>query len=611
MKIKLRYFILFITLVSLFSACDKQLDIAPKNIISNDQVFSNTSAITAYLASLYTAMPMEDFNFSANNGFNSWSSGNTTAHASGEAISCEPRGDVGDGTWWNWWANGYQTIRNLNSFINNIPKANLTADMKQAYLGEAMFIRAYDYFGLVKRYGGVPIIRAVQTFTGGNLDALQVPRNTEAEVYDFIASQLDSAALLLPATNERGRANKSVALAFKSRAMLFAGSIAKYGSVQINGQVGIPSSSAEKYFKAAFDAANAVIQSGKYSLYNAKPDKVDNFTSLFIETTNNPEVILVKDYHYPELVHSYDCWNLPFGVRGPWGYGSRVNPTLEMAEEYEYVDGTPGTLKLVDGAGKPIEYSDPTDLFKNKDPRCMATIIIPFGTFKGSVIDIQAGVIDDAASASNGSVYGRKLVTVGDYNQMYDANSHSVSSTGTQKIITINGIGGNERSLTGLYIRKYLNYNMDKSQAFGWNSTQSWIDIRYAEVLLNYAEAAIELGDVQDAKTAVNQIRTRAGIALLSDGEITRDRVRHERTVELAFENQHLWDIRRWHTADQLILNKKFSGILPYYDLQTHAYVFARGLVGNQLTFGPKLYYEQIPSDEIQRNPKLVQNPLY
>ena len=179
------------------------------------------------------------------------------------------------------------------------------------------------------------------------------------------------------------------------------------------------------------------------------------------------------------------------------------------------------------------------------------------------------------------------------------------------KIISINGVGGSERSITGLYIRKYLDYNRDKSQAIYWKSTQSWIDIRYGEILLNYAEAAIELGDVPNAKIAVNQIRDRAGIAPLTDANVTRDRIRHERTVELALENQHYWDIRRWHTADQLILNKKFSSILPYYDLQAEAYVFSRGLTGNQLTFWPKLYYEKIDPSEIQKNPKLIQNPLY
>ncbi len=615
MKAKL---ILTLALVGTFISCEKQLEILPRNIISADQVFSNESAITAYMASLYTALPIEDFNFSANNGFNNWSSGVTPSHASGESLSCEPRGDVGDGTWWNWWMganntnDAYATVRNANSFISNVPIANLTEEKKKLYLGEAMFIRAYDYFALVKRYGGVPLIRSAQNFNGSNLEDLQVPRNTEKEVYDFISSQLDSAVILLPETSERGRANKMVALALKSRAMLYAATVARYGSVQLNGLVGIPSTDATGYFQQAFDAAKMVIESGKYSLYNVKADKAENFADLFLNTTANPEVLLVKDYHFPEMVHSFDMWNLPYGVRGAWGYSSRMNPTLELVENYEYVDGSEGTLKIVDNGGDPIHYANPADIYKDKDPRLLATVVMPFSTWRGTTIDVQAGIIDDAtAEAATSTVYNRKTVTTGDFNKLYNPSTHTISGDGTKKIISTNGIGGGERSITGFYNRKYMNYNMAPNQAIGWNSTQSWIDIRYGEVLLNYAEAAVELGNVDEARIAVNAIRDRAGIVQLTNADVTVDRVRHERQVELALENHKYWDIRRWHIGDQLIVNKKFTALYPYFDLQAGDYVFTKVPVGNVLTFWPKLYYEKIDPIEIQRNPKLKQNPLY
>lgn len=615
MKTKRIYTLLMLILLW---SCDDQLDILPKNILTNDQVFSNESAITAYMASLYTALPIEDFNFSANNGFNNWSSGVTPSHASGEALSCEPRGDVGDGAWWNWWIgnnnanDAYATIRNVNSFIENVPDANLTEEKKLTYLGEAMFLRAYDYFALVKRYGGVPLITKPQNFTGDNLDELQVSRNTEKEIYDFISSQLDSAALLLPVNSERGRANKNVALALKSRAMLYAATEAKYGSVQLNGLVGIDASAATGYFQQSFDAATKVIESNKYSLYNADPDKVKNFADLFLNMNGNAEVLLVKDYRFPEMVHSFDMWNLPYGVRGAWGYSSRMNPTLELVELFEYTDGSQGTLKITNNDGSPIKYTNPADIYLNKDPRCLATVVMPFSTWRGTVIDIQAGVIDDATAEGNvATIYGRKTVTTGDYNKLYNTSTHKIDDAGTQKVITTNGIGGGERSITGFYNRKYMNYNMPPNQAIGWNSTQSWIDMRYAEVLLNYAEAAIELGDVANARTAVNLIRARAGIVLLSDGEVTVSRVRHERQAELALENHKYWDIRRWHIGDQLIVNTKLTALYPYYDLQASAYVFTKVPVGNILTFWPKLYYERIDPSEIQKNPKLVQNPLY
>jgi len=614
MKYLLKYIFTCIVTAMFLSSCERDLNILPENIISNKQVFSNESAVLAYLATLYANLPMEDFNFSAMNGFIGWSSGLTTAHCSGEALDFNFEGNLGDGTWFNWWSGGYSAIRDVNNFITNLSSANLTSDEKRAYLGEALFIRGYDYFGLVKRYGGVPIIKNVQTYSGGDISPLQVPRNTEQEVYDYIGSQLDSAAMLLPTISDRGRANKYVALALKSRVMLYAATEAKYGSVQLNGLIGIPALTANTYFLSAFNAADSVIKSGLYALYDKYPNnKVENFTDLFLDDdpTSNHEIILERDYFYPQLTHSYDMWYLPCGVMGPWGYGSQMDPTLELVEDYENVDGTPGILKVTDNNGNPIEYTNPTDIYKNKDPRCMATMIMPFSMWQTAEIDVQAGIIDDSTVDQTATVYGRKAVTTGDYNKMYNVNSHAIDPNGTQKIISINGIGGSERSITGFYIRKYLNFNMPQSQAWGRQSTQSWFDIRYAEVLLNYAEAAIELGNVSDAKWAVNQIRNRAGIAELTDSEVTRDRIRNERTVELAFENQHYWDIRRWHIADKQIKNKYFTGLYPYYDLQHHAYVFTKVPVSQPYTFLPKLYYEEIDPSQITTDPKLVQNPLY
>ncbi|MEQ8421653.1 MAG: RagB/SusD family nutrient uptake outer membrane protein [Arenibacter algicola] len=610
MKNKFIYIVIIACSLSIYS-CDDDLEIPPKNIISAEQVFTNELAVQAYLANLYIQAPIEGFNFSANNGFNNWSSGVTTAHASGEALSEGPRGNVGDGNWWQWWSAGYKAVREVNGFISNIAETELSEEQKQAYTAEAKFIRAYCYFGLVKRYGGVPIITEVQMFNGDNLDELQLSRNTELEVYSFIGEQLDEAIDMLPETNESGRANSFVAQALKSRVMLYAATLAKYAEVDLDGVVGIPSSEANRFFKASYDAAKNVIESGNYQLWDVTADKIENYTSLFIETEGNPEVIFKREYKFPDLTHSYDLWNLPFGVRGPAGYSSRMNPTLEMVEKYEYIDGSEGTLKMTDPSGVPIHYDNPMDLFVDKDPRCLATVIVPFSPWQETTIDVQKGIIDDLAISSNLTVYGRNAVTTGGYNNLYNPTTHTIDENGTLPVITINGVGGSERSVTGFYIRKYMDYNKDKSQAFPWNSTQSWIDIRYGEVLLNYAEAAFELGEIPDAKWAVNLIRERAGIAELSDAEVTLDRVRHEREVELAFENHYYWDIRRWRTGHNLIETKRYNAIHPFYDLQADDYVFARQEMWFDMTFYFQLYYEKIPVGAIEANPKLIQNPLY
>jgi starch-binding outer membrane protein, SusD/RagB family len=601
----LNVYITFVIVAVCLTACDKDLDIAPKNIITNEQVFSNESAIKAYLVSLYNALPIEDFNYGAGTGFNAWP-GTPTATASFEAIRClqDNPSSVGDGTWWNWWSDAFKAIRNVNNFLDNIPSASLTDTEKSELTGEAKFLRAYYYFGLVKRYGGVPIIKTVQNFTGDNLDELQVPRDKEKDVYDFIATDLDDAASALPSTSEeRGRANKYVALALKSRALLFAASISKYGSVQLNGIVGIDASNANTYWQAAFNAAKEVINSGIYSLYNNDTDKSENFRLMFLDnSTSNTESIFAKDFSYPDKTHSYDCWNLPYSVRCSAGYSSRLNPTLQLCEEFEYVDGSDGTLKISDANGNFIKYKNATDLFTNKDPRFFATIIAPFTEWKGSVIDVRAGIIDN-----------EKTITAGDYSNLYDTINHVTSSTTGMHIIGQNGIGGGggEVSMTGFYARKYLNSNYDRSYVGTWKSYTSFIDMRLGEIYLNYAEAAIELGDVTNATWAINQIRDRAGIKLLEESDVTRDKIRHERLVELALEGHKYWDIRRWRIADNLINNSKAIALLPYYDVQSRTYIFKEESVGYSLTFFTKLYYEKLGTSEISKNPQLVQNPNY
>jgi hypothetical protein len=626
MKNFVKYILIFIATAIVFCSCEDELTIPPVTILSSQQVFSSEGGILAYMVSLYATLPMEDFNFSNDATANPWSG--RTAFCSGEALTCQfdMVSTIGDGTFWDLWdpsssanswfvlPNAWPQIREANNFIANINSANIPSSEKQSYLGEAMFIRGYDYFALVKRYGGVPIIKNVQTYSG-SIGPLQVPRNTEQEVYDYIGTQLDSAALLLPATSERGRANKYVALALKSRVMLYAGSEAKYGSVQLNGLVGIPASAASQYFKASFDAANSIINSGSsYALYNKYADPVQNYTNLFLDNDpkSNKEIMLERDYVYPIFYNHWNCWNLPYGVRGPDGYGSRFDPTLEMVEDFESIDGTPGTLQVTDASGNPIEYKNPADIYKNKDPRCLASIIMPFSTWEGTTIGVQAGIIDDDAVTPTTTVYGRKTVTAGNYNQLYNINTHKIDPNGNKQIVSINGIWGSETSVTGFYIRKYLDYTIPQSQASYWGPMkQSWFDIRYAEVLLNYAEAAIEQGDVADAKYAVNLIRQRAGMQNLTDADVTIDRVRNERTVELAFESHHYWDIRRWHIADKQIMNKKFTALYPYYDLQNDAWMFTKVPVGYSYTFYSKLYYEKINPSQISADPKLVQNPLY
>ena len=591
MKKKIQYITLVMSFTLVTFSCKKDLNVAPQNIIQDETVFANESAITAYFASLYNDLPIEDFDFHPYVGFNV-SAQYYMPNLTDEAINClnDDRQDIGGGISLGWW--GYNSVRNVNEFIQKIPLANFPQAEKNEWLGEAKFILAYYYFGMVKRYGGVPLITSVQDYTGSNLAQLQVPRNTEKDCYDFIAKTLDEAISLLPATGDGTRANKYVAFALKSRAMLYAASEAKYGSVQINGLVGIPATNASAYWQAAYDAADSVMASGNYALYNKGADKATNYTNAFLDVSST-ENIFVKQYEYPNKSHSWDLWILPHGgIIGPSsGYGSRINPTLELVNSYENIDGTDGTLQLNDANGNPIVYSNPSDIFANKDPRLGATIMLPFSDWKGTTLEIRAGII------ANG-----QTITSGNYSDIYN-NQHIIGQWGIG--------GGGELSQTGFYVRKYLQPSYDHTLIGNYTSTQQFIEFRYAEVLLNYAEAAVELGKTSDAMTAINLIRDRAGIKLLTSADVTRDRVRHERQIELALEPHRYWDLRRWHIYDKMFINTQFTAILPYEVLPGGGYEFKTKKVGYPKTFTPNMYYERIDPGQISTDPKLTQNPGY
>jgi hypothetical protein len=597
MKKKLIPYIISVTLglLLLLNSCEKRLDIAPLNILTADQIFASEDAVVAYLASLYNYIQKEDFGFAP---------ASFLSNTTDEAINCftDQGSNIGDGTNDGWWQ--YNYVRYVNDLIAKVPSSKLSDVSKATVLGEAYFIRGYYYFTMVKRYGGIPIVKKVLTYTGSNLDDLQVTRNKEQEVYDFIGSDLDSAALLLPKTNVIGRATKGAALALKSRAMLYAGSTAKYGSVQLGGVLGIPVSDANKYWQSAYDAAKAVIDLNLYSLYNKSADKVTNFQNLFLDgSTNNTEQIFSEYFLYSYKTHTWDCMVIPFGIRGPNGFSSRINPTLDVVEQFEYADGSAGTLNIGTPAS-PVFYTNASDLFTNKDPRLLASVIVPFSSFKGSVIDIQSGI------------YDLGVKTEGDNNALYNPVTHKIDAgTGTIRVGGKSGPAGSETTQTGFNMKKYLDPNMAQAQVLNsgtTGSTQPWMMMRYGEVLLNFAEAAVELGKITDAKDKINMIRGRAGIVLLNDADITVARVRKERNNELAFENQRWYDYRRWRQSDILMSNWWPRMLKTYYDLQQQKYRFETGNAGRYpKTFNPRAYYERIPTSELTLNPKLVQNPGY
>ncbi|MBV4355909.1 RagB/SusD family nutrient uptake outer membrane protein [Pinibacter aurantiacus] len=584
----------------LLTACNK-LDIPPTNIIQDKDVFSSPSGIESYMATLYSALPIQDFNSNYQTGFNDFPCFHSYGLFTAECLQSDYVGarGIGNGSFGYW---PYVNIRNVNYFIETFPKyaGSFTEDKAKAWLGEAHFIRAFFYFALVERYGGVPIVRTPQSYPEQSLDELQIPRNKEEEVYNFIGADLDTAINYMPdiAESKSGRANKYVAAALKSRAMLFAGSIAKYGTVQLDGVVGIPADKATSYFQQSFDAAKML--EGKYSLYRANPDKYQNYVNLFLDG-NSPENILVKQYHYPEKTHSWDALNIPRQLQGGNGYSSVIDPTLDYVELY-------GSLQVYNPDGTPIRFSDRMDLFKNVEPRLRATVTLPGDVFRGAVMDMQRGLYESYSGKPNSP-------EAPEHDDPNDSKLHLASDPTVQysgkNVVGFAGPGRSESTSTGFYIRKYMDPTKPNSEILLWQSYQNWIAIRYAEVLLNKAEAAYELGKPADALTAINDIRDRAGASAL--GNLNMDSIRNERKKELAFENFTWWDLRRWRVADKEFNNRIYRVLYPYYVFDEKKYIYRKepDIQNARFTFQQAFYYEPIPAGEINKNPKLIQNPLY
>jgi hypothetical protein len=642
-----KYLYISILLTVCLSACRK-LDIPPKNIIQDPDVFSSPQGIQAYMARIYSELPIEDFRYSPDMGLNFFWIIKPTPATTGEALSRDQTSASSEnfGDWhWDIWGGCYTTIRDCDYFIQTLPSyaKNFTAAQVSAWLGEAYFIRGMTYFALVKRFGGVPIVNTVLNYTpGSSASNLEVPRSSEKAVWDQVASDFDFAVANLPAVNtdyaDGSRANKYVAAAFESRAMLYAGSIAKYNTVTLfdgshNQLCGIPSSAAVGYFQKSYDAAKTL--DGVYSLYLSgwsptdKNAQYQNFVNLFSDPASK-ENVFVREYQYPNSVHGYDAYNVPRQLIGPNGYSSEVNPTLNFVEMFGGLPKNPnGTLQTLDATGHYILYTNTMDLFANVEPRLRATIILPGDVFKGQSIDIRRGIY-------TGPVAGgiSPLLPAGSRSQYPTANLVT-SSTSTQTAYQLPG-GGlmNPAGLSGIFtgdqtcaisgfsVRKWLNPNLATSQVLENNETQTWIEMRYAEVLLNRAEADLELASLgqsgssntADAFTIINEIRSRAGASpLMSAGSATIDTIRMERRKELAFENKTYWDLKRWRIFAQEQNGTIYRILMPFYAAQAGKYFFdARTDERNDVyTYDPRWYYEQIPGGAISKSPNLIQNPGY
>lgn len=648
-----KYILAFTLSAGALSSC-VDLDIPPMNIVGDKDIFGSKEGVTSYIARLYSTLPVEDFRYShANMFFSGGANFAQPACLTGEAISRDVRGSEVEKA--NYWDAAYALIREANYFIENLPNyaSNFTEAEFNSLIGEAYFVRAYTYFALAKRYGGVPVVEKVIDYPATvSLPETQLYRGSEEAVWDLISSDLDIAIEKLATKNQKGRANKYAAAAFKARTMLYAGSIAKYNEVnEVYNDAricGIPANRAKDYFQQAYDAS-LIVDEGGYKLYkgdwaaNNKEAQYNNFVNIFMKDTE--ENILVKYFDYPDCVHSYDCFAQPTQT-STGGSNTEICPTLDFVEMFEgFAKDADGHFENFGADGYYKLYEKTTDPFVDCEPRLRATVILPGDEFKGQSIEIRRGIWVGAGEQispllPSEDTYGfyddygpyrdqetSLLKLASRESQNTDANAITLKDGTKMKRAGKSGTVKNQEigcCVSGFLVRKYLNPQQTNTN---WNqSVTDWIDIRYAEVLLSRAEAAMELvafGEAADSKgnnykemafKCVNDIRERAGATLLTgSADVTLDVVRTERRKELAFENKTYWDLKRWRIIEDEQQTRRYRTLQPFFAADAMKYFFdiKEQEYGYTYTYDKRNYYQQIPGNEITRNPNCKQNPGY
>jgi starch-binding outer membrane protein, SusD/RagB family len=419
---------------------------------------------------------------------------------------------------------GYTTIRSINYFLENYHHAIGDAGLINNYLGEAKFFRAITYFNMVRNYGDLTWVNKVLP---SDTLLMQVPRDPRTLIIDSVLSDLDQAASLLPvrANSATMRLHRDVALALKSRVALYEASWQKYHKAKNDPfyTQGITDAKIQDYFEQARDAALTVISSGRWSIYNTgKP--LEDYFNLFVtlDLSSNPEVLLWRKYSVADNIgHSISKYTSTAGAD--------MGINLSLVDDYLTRDGRPFLGAERDQSQQVYGNELKPDI---RDPRLSQTVAVPGKP-------IRPGGIVPAYPPINQT--------------------------------------GFNRSTTGYPLYKFLEYNDPRAVSDDFNSQAPAIAFRYAEVLLNYAEAMAELdGDPALIANALKPLRGRAGMPAV---DFTREyntspsypfrdlspvlqAVRRERRVELAAEGFRVDDIMRWAAADILIAGKRPLGAL-------------------------------------------------
>lgn len=610
----------FVGSLLFLAGCDS-LNLSPKDEFQADQVFEDPALTRAYLNEIYSHTGLGYGDPMQTPGVVDEAL-NTHDHPGSQNImSTLTPGNRGQwdspGAWSPEdapyeaydWGSVYSFVRDLNLFIQNV-KGNevIPASEREALLGEAYFLRGFFYQNLMKLYGGVPVLTGIFELGEGE-EQYQVGRNSFTHTVNSIVSDLDSSATLLEGKEVRrqGAATEAAAHALKSRVLLFAASDLYHDSPFSSQTEYVTYSSSdttrEDLWQGVIDAANAVGNAG-YSL--GEDLSSEEYHELF--TTGNPNSIWARYFDANAgFAHNHSQWVSPNGYFS-W---SGDTPTQQHVNAYEMEDGsdfqweggdpTPTNPEEQEPDRQPVDADNPYD---NRDPRFYANIQYngadwrqrPTGTPRSTdpVGVIQTGRYE--MPGEDGMVSGLDT----------DAGPQSWNA-----------------SRTGYNLRKFVDRTVVPHQEQAYNS---WIHIRYAEVLLNKAEAHAELGETGPAQSALNEVRSRVGMPDVSASAQAQliEEIRQEREVELAFEGHRYFDVRRWKMGEEAYQDAhgiEITGEVegsPNPDLtlgeliaQDH-YNYRYKVVNRQeREWQDKNYFLPISNDEMNRNPNLTQNPGY
>lgn len=481
------------------------------------------------------------------------------------------------------WIQLYRRIRMINLFKENIEKVPFTDEnWRDRLIGEVHFLNAYFYHNLVRLYGGVPLVK--RTFK--LQDDFFIPRNSLDESIAYIVEEADAAAALLPltydGTDDTGRATRGAALALKARILLYAASdlyndpswAGGYGNPEL---IASTSGNRTAKWQAAKDAAKAVIDLNLYQLEDTD-NPVEDYVNLFL-TPQTDEAIFSR---YFVKSRGWEDGALPGLANGPNGYHNwgGNTPIQELVDDYQMADGSTFSW------ANPLHAAAP---YENRDPRFYASILYDQAPWRPRPSDTKD--IDP-----DGKVIIRSVETApGVWTPGLDTRDGPVEDWN----------GG----YSGYYLRKFIDPGVvHEYAAAGGNQEAPWHYFRYGEILLNYAEACLGLGQEDEAKTYINMIRERAGMPdITSSGQQLINDYRNERRVELVFEQHRYFDMRRWMIAPTETVNA--NGIV-IEDPLVGPVKYTRNKIQDR-AWNNKMYFLPITLDEINRNKNLIQNPLY